>query len=746
MGQTASRDDEESCNEWEVAQSAVAQSAFEVHGGCQAKDMASGCRFYSDLALWGMLAGDCSEFENEGCRLFGSVEGPGTVGSAAVPSATALENKPNISARAAARMDAAADAKARAEARADAAAAVKVRAAARAEAVVAAKAQAEARASARVVLEAAYGAAVAAADAQASVELETPSPVPARATRASFLDKMCGRQRSKLDVDRAAGGSKLSGDCNAVRVSQDCKAAFETALAASEIGSDHTGKSNILEIISRLVMQEKLLAVGFGMHRASCLTRERTDSIAACVVFLLQDQMALISTAPPAVCVQPSATETRFLSFQQNSEQGVVEQGETEGNEEKAEQPTESPTGEDDAAPDDSARRTLSRPTGRENPTPLEDEQFRPVGLVRTEARSVQEEVGEIEGCAENVSATAQPAAAPADSVDLAPDAPRTISRTADWGIEPPTKHPTSPSNRPTKNFRADVVDEPVRGGTPRPTTTGGSSTCTCIVSAKKTSRTARRLQSYGWDCQEIMVFNDTVRTLLPVLALGAKVLAKEKPAQEEPKEPEPPRPILVAGRLRYPAPIKNSPLDSDDGVPLSVFLDDYLLPAAQALGVTVALPVPLRRLAKEGEKLGWLRIVATEVFPPFARESDSDPDPDASLVELLLEDLRVSRRGLAADLAQREAEVKRTSHRAVEKLGQKEKKPYGANRQLVLMDAMRARAEAAVARRWDGAEGRVLTALEKQFVSEMEAEREAEDAMGREWWEGLGGFQFCRG
>ena len=232
-----------------------------------------------------------------------------------------------------------------------------------------------------------------------------------------------------------------------------------------------------------------------------------------------------------------------------------------------------------------------------------------------------------------------------------------------------------------------------------------------CIVGSKKIA-------------SEAIVVQNSIQQLLPCLQLGMKVL------------------VLFAEKRGE---------NEGHGVPLSVFLDDYLLPAAQALGVKVAPPVPLRKLAKEGEKLGWLRLDAsTEVLPPSERTGtrgdDEDPDPDAPLVELLLEDLLFFRRGLKNDLAQREAEVNRTAHRTVEKLGQRENKRYGGNRQLVLMDAVRARAEAAVARRWDGAEGRVLTALEKQFVSEMEAEREAEDAMGREWWEGLGGFQFCRG
>ena len=237
-----------------------------------------------------------------------------------------------------------------------------------------------------------------------------------------------------------------------------------------------------------------------------------------------------------------------------------------------------------------------------------------------------------------------------------------------------------------------------VASGSARGRSSGSREASSCIVGSKKIA-------------SEAIVIQNSIQQLLPCLQLGMKVL------------------VLFAEKRGE---------NEGHGVPLSVFLDDYLLPAAQALGVKVAPPVPLRKLAKEGEKLGWLRLDAsTEVLPPSERTGtrgdDEDPDPDAPLVELLLEDLLFFRRGLKNDLAQREAEVNRTAHRTVEKLGQRENKRYGGNRQLVLMDAVRARAEAAVARRWDGAEaGRALTALEKQFL---EAEREAEDAMGREWW-----------
>ena len=132
--------------------------------------------------------------------------------------------------------------------------------------------------------------------------------------------------------------------------------------------------------------------------------------------------------------------------------------------EEKAEQPTEPPTGEDAAAaaPDDSAN------MGGEGPVPQE----------------VEEEHGATALTSENASATASLAAPPADSVgpptvEETPGAP-TIPRAADLGIEPPTKHPASPSNRLTgqQDFRAstEIVDEdtgkPVRGGTPPTGTT----------------------------------------------------------------------------------------------------------------------------------------------------------------------------------------------------------------------------------------------------------------------------------
>ena len=141
--------------------------------------------------------------------------------------------------------------------------------------------------------------------------------------------------------------------------------------------------------------------------------------------------------------------------------------------EEKGEQTTEPPTGEDVAAPppDDSAN------AGGEGPTPLEEEH------------------GATALTSENASATASLAAPPADSVG--PHTVEEISgastspRAAALGmIEPPTKqHPASPSNQLTRqqNFRAstEIVDEgkPVRGGTP-PT----SGTTTTDLSEKRIS------------------------------------------------------------------------------------------------------------------------------------------------------------------------------------------------------------------------------------------------------------------